>query len=64
MYPARYDVPRLGKAEQMSALYIAIAIVALLVILTGVWSWRGGSGTTQLRRREDMRQRRGERGPF
>jgi hypothetical protein len=44
----------------MSALYIAIAIVALLVILTAVWSWRGGSGTTQLRRREDVRHRREE----
>jgi hypothetical protein len=61
MYPARHDAPRLGKTRAMSALYIAIAIVALLVILTAVWSWRGGSGTTQLRRRDDVRQRREER---
>ena len=45
----------------MTALDIAIAVVAVLVVLTGIWSWRGGSeGTTQLRRRE-VRSRREER---
>jgi hypothetical protein len=45
----------------MSALDIAIAIVALLVLLTAIWSWRGGSGTTQLRRRDPAQRRREER---
>ena len=46
----------------MTALYIAIAVVAALVVLTAAWSWRGGSGgTTQLRRRHDIRGRREEK---
>jgi hypothetical protein len=46
----------------MTALDIAIAIVAVLVVLTAIWSWRGGdSNSPQLRRRRDLRSRREER---
>jgi hypothetical protein len=46
----------------MTALDIAIALVAVLVVLTAIWSWRGGSGgSTQLRRRHDIRREREER---
>jgi hypothetical protein len=46
----------------MTALDIAIAVVAVLVVLTGVWSWRSGSaGSAQLRRRPDVRREREER---
>jgi hypothetical protein len=45
----------------MTALDIAIAIVGVLVVLTAIWSWRGGSGgTTQLRRRHEIQRRREE----
>jgi hypothetical protein len=45
----------------MTALNIAIAVVAILVLLTALWSWRGGSGDdTQLRRRPDLTRRREE----
>jgi uncharacterized membrane protein (DUF485 family) len=40
----------------MTALDIAIAVVALLVVLTAIWSWRaGGSSSSQLHRRRDVR---------
>jgi hypothetical protein len=46
----------------MTALDIAIAVVAALVLLTAIWSWRGGdSSSSQLRRRRDVRARREER---
>jgi hypothetical protein len=46
----------------MAGLYIAIAVVAVLVVLTGGWSWRSGSsGSTQLRRRPELRRRDEER---
>jgi uncharacterized membrane protein YqiK len=46
----------------MTALDIAIVVVAVLVILTAIWSWRGGSGgTAQLRRRPDLRRQREEK---
>jgi len=46
----------------MTALDIAIAVVAILVVLTAVWSWRGGdSGSQQLRRRHDIRRQREEK---
>ena len=46
----------------MTALDIAIAVVAVLVLLTAVWSWRGGSGgDAQLRRRPDVRRQREEK---
>jgi hypothetical protein len=46
----------------MTALDIAIAVVALLVVLTAVWSWRGSSGGNgQLRRRQDIPSRREEK---
>jgi hypothetical protein len=46
----------------MTALDIAIVVVAVLVLLTAVWSWRGGSdGDTQLRRRHDLRRQREEK---
>jgi hypothetical protein len=45
----------------MAALGIAIAVVALLVVVTAVWSWRSDDGgTAQLRRRRDFRRERGE----
>jgi hypothetical protein len=46
----------------MTALDIAIAVVAVLVVLTAIWSWRGGDSTSpQLRRRRDVRGQREER---
>jgi len=46
----------------MTALDIAIAVVALLVVLTAIWSWRGSSGGDgQLRRRHDVRTQREEK---
>jgi hypothetical protein len=49
----------------MTALDIAIAVVALLVLLTAVWSWRGGNGgDTQLRRHHDMTRQREEKDPL
>jgi hypothetical protein len=46
----------------MTALDIAIAVVAVLVVLTAIWSWRGSNnGTTQLRRRHDMRRQQEEK---
>jgi hypothetical protein len=46
----------------MTALDIAIVVVAVLVLLTAVWSWRGSSnGSDQLRRRHDIRRQREEK---
>jgi hypothetical protein len=46
----------------MTALDIAIAVLAVLVVLTAVWSWKGGSGgTSQLRRRNEIRRQREDR---
>jgi hypothetical protein len=46
----------------MTALDISIAVVAVLVVLTAIWSWRGGdSSSPQLRRRRDVRSRREEK---
>jgi hypothetical protein len=45
----------------MTALGVAIAVVALLVVLTAVWSWRSDDGDTgQLRRRRELRHEREE----
>jgi hypothetical protein len=46
----------------MTALDIAIGVLALLVMLTAAWRWKGGNGgASQLRRRHEIQRRREER---
>jgi hypothetical protein len=45
----------------MTALGVAIAAVAVLVVLTAIWSWRSDDGgAPQLRRRREFRRERDE----